>query len=58
MNLVHAYHGRSLFPFQIKKITLLGIVVLVGSYFVSGLEMHQSILSWPKGFLLRGLLLF
>jgi hypothetical protein len=45
-------------PFILKDIFALYSSLGVGSYFVSGLEIHQYMPSWPLGFLLKGLLLF
>jgi hypothetical protein len=55
---IFVHHGGWLFLFWFWRSTLMDTGFLVGSYFVSGLEIYQSMLSWPLGFLLRSLLSF
>jgi hypothetical protein len=50
--------GRFKISPLIMKDSLSGTVIWIGSYFLSVLEVHHSMLSWLQEFVVRNLLLF
>lgn len=54
---VYAYLRRSLFLCKFCRIALLGIVVLIGSYYLSEFEIHYFMPEWLLEFLPINLLL-